>query len=230
MKADEWYAWVLPFAIKPSLLLDREYGFGYGAAEVLDDTKSQGTKVVFALKMTEIPANTPFIAKIEGTEAEDANHNTIVNGLTAEQVKSIRFYNVTIDDALDYVNEKPATGTNPNVQFVGLYEDLTGPTETMKFLAATKKHPHNEFWQGGKKTEGITLVRTNAFLDYDTEANARAAEIFIEELDGTYTAIGGVKAETEDTEGIYNLSGIKLNAAPTQKGIYIQNGKKVLVK
>ena len=230
MKADEWYAWVLPFAIKPSLLFDREYGFGYGAAEVLDDTKSQGTKVVFALKMTEIPANTPFIAKIEGTEAEDANHNTIVNGLTAEQVKSIRFYNVTIDDALDYVNEKPATGTNPNVQFVGLYEDLTGPTETMKFLAATKKHPHNEFWQGGKKTEGITLVRTNAFLDYDTEANARAAEIFIEELDGTYTAIGGVKAETEDTEGIYNLSGIKLNAAPTQKGIYIQNGKKVLVK
>ena len=31
-------------------------------------------------------------------------------------------------------------------------------------------------------------------------------------------------------EGWYTINGMKLNAAPTEKGIYINNGKKVVVK
>ena len=31
-------------------------------------------------------------------------------------------------------------------------------------------------------------------------------------------------------EGWYTVDGMKLDAAPTQKGVYINNGKKVVVK
>ena len=37
-------------------------------------------------------------------------------------------------------------------------------------------------------------------------------------------------AEAVKAEGWYTINGIKLNAAPTQKGIYINNGKKIVVK
>ena len=59
------------------------------------------------------------------------------------------------------------------------------------------------------------------------------ARIFIEEPDGTTTVIKGINADGEaivDNEGWYTLNGVKLQGVPTQKGIYINNGKKVVVK
>ena len=55
----------------------------------------------------------------------------------------------------------------------------------------------------------------------------------IEEEDGTFTAINGVAAEADAAvagEGWYTISGVKLNAQPTEKGIYIFNGKKVAIQ
>lgn len=42
------------------------------------------------------------------------------------------------------------------------------------------------------------------------------------------TAIADVKAQNETSNVWYNLAGMKLNGAPTEKGIYIHNGKKVV--
>ena len=51
---------------------------------------------------------------------------------------------------------------------------------------------------------------------------------------GTVTAINGVTKEVIGTnlnaDGWYTLNGVKLNAAPTEKGIYINNGKKIVIK
>ena len=57
------------------------------------------------------------------------------------------------------------------------------------------------------------------------------ARIIIEEPDGT-TSIMDVRSFNEDmtAEGWYTIEGKKLNAAPTQKGVYIQNGQKVVIK
>ena len=52
--------------------------------------------------------------------------------------------------------------------------------------------------------------------------------------DGDVTAIGTIDTKTGeirfDSEAWYTLDGRKLNAKPTQKGMYIVNGKKVIVK
>jgi hypothetical protein len=55
------------------------------------------------------------------------------------------------------------------------------------------------------------------------------ARIFIEEPDGTVTAIDAVNFNKAEAEGMYNLNGVKVNNA-NRKGVFIQNGKKVINK
>jgi len=48
-------------------------------------------------------------------------------------------------------------------------------------------------------------------------------------LGGT-TGIKGIAADNEDNGAWYTLDGVKVNEKPTAKGLYIHNGKKVIVK
>ena len=63
---------------------------------------------------------------------------------------------------------------------------------------------------------------------------ARNMTFYFEELDGSTTAIKSVNVDDLNgkiaAEGMYNLNGMKLNTVPTQKGVYIMNGKKVVIK
>ena len=61
------------------------------------------------------------------------------------------------------------------------------------------------------------------FKDFDSSA---AAPEFV--VNGNPTKIEGIQIITDDGQ-LYNLKGQKIDN-PTQKGVYIQNGKKVVVK
>lgn len=65
------------------------------------------------------------------------------------------------------------------------------------------------------------------------KVNTNAPELTIvfvddENADGNLTGIENVKAESQNSDAIYNLQGVRVNNA--QKGIYIMNGKKVVIK
>lgn len=216
MDKDEWYAYVLPFEVTPRML-SNDNVWGYAAMETLDLNKSSEKSILFELQMFKVEPNTPFIVKID-------------KDLTAAEAKAIVLNNVTIDKEFDYLNDTPASEGN-GVSFVGQYESTVGFGANQMYLAKVKGYDHREFWRGGEKSASVAFVSTNACLEF-TDANAAAgARVYIEEEDGTVTAIGGVESDaTVDSEGWYNVSGIKLNAAPTQKGIFIKDGKKVLVK
>ncbi len=224
MDKDEWYAWVLPFAVKPSALF-KDGVFGYGAAEILDASKSKGENVVFSLQIAkEIPANTPFIVKVE-------------KDMTAAQVNALVFNDVEIAK-MDYLTDDPSTDAD-GVSFVGLYWDYKGPKANERYLAKVTPTDapadyvaHRDFWPGGEKSKGVTLVRTNAFLQFASAEQAAKARIYIENEDGTLTAINGVDADAEVAygEGWYTITGIKLDAEPTTSGTYIFNGKKVFIQ
>lgn len=85
-------------------------------------------------------------------------------------------------------------------------------------------------------TNTWNIVPFEGFIDQSgNDAQAPEAAIFImEELDGSTTAIKGVEIDNingvQNAEGLYNLNGMKLMSVPTQKGVYIQNGKKVIIK
>ena len=70
---------------------------------------------------------------------------------------------------------------------------------------------------------GIEVPANNAYLAVPTTTDAKEV-IF---LGGETTGINNVDAAAE-TGDLYNLSGVKVKKA--QKGVYIQNGKKVIIK
>jgi hypothetical protein len=53
--------------------------------------------------------------------------------------------------------------------------------------------------------------------------------VFIEEMDGT-TGIKNINSETLTDNRYFNLNGQRIEGQPSQKGVYIKNGKKVLMK
>ena len=234
MTPNEWYEWVLPFDVKPRDLFSTPYfvtdevvesRWGYGAIDILDVDKSKNGQVVFDITVNTIPANTPFLVKID-------------KNLSSADCGTIEFDNVVIDPNATYADEEGnavnpvASATDESVNFVGLYDDKDGLADNEMALMIAGTKPHREFYRGKTgqpNMDAFRLIRTKAFLEFPTAADAVKAQIIIEEADGSYTAINGVEANgTISTEGIYNLSGQRVNKA--QKGIYIKDGKKVLVK
>lgn len=223
MAKDDWYAWVLPFKVvqKDFFSTPIDYDdendeyitrWGYGAMETLDVEKTTDKHVSFALNViAPIEANTPFIVKVD-------------KDITADEMAEIELPNKVVE----YV-ENPVAGKEGCVQFVGLYEAKDDFDMTTRVL---RRIPTNddplEFWPG----VGAKLTETNAYLQFPTEEAAAGARIYIEEPDGSVTAIQGVvKNNVENNaEGVYNLNGMKIQGAPIQKGVYIQNGKKVVIK
>ena len=214
MKANDWYAWVLPFEVKQRDFFRGEGTWGYGAMETLDEAKTTDKTVSFTLTVQPIAANTPFLVKVD----ED---------ITADQMKAIAIEGVTIGE-FDYLDADPASGSENTVQFVGLYDKKKGFDETTRYLRRVPNaSAPMEFWPGGANSANVTLPQTFAYLQFPTAAAASEAKIYIQEPDGTYTAINGVEANVTGSEAIYNLSGQRVNKA--QKGVYIMDGKKVLI-
>ena len=80
------------------------------------------------------------------------------------------------------------------------------------------------YW--GEDNGGVFTVKAGtAYLAVPAVPNTASVKGFL--LDGTPTAIEGVEAEN-NTDVIYNLSGQRVQKA--QRGLYIVNGKKLMVK
>ena len=160
-----------------------------------------GADVKFGLELSELKANEPFLVKPASA----------VNG-------DVTFAGVTVVDATP-------TKVVGDAQFIGTYKTIT--------IAAPAEGYSNWAMQGGKfnnigsATPNLDALR--AYLLLNTTSNAR---IFVEEIDGSTTAIAGINADGElvPAQGWYTVNGVKLEGVPTQKGIYINNGKKIVVK
>lgn len=76
---------------------------------------------------------------------------------------------------------------------------------------------------------GESGAKTNLFFEYDVEQYGMIWPLIKDDsLTGVTTGIKNVNVETVQ-EGIYTLQGVKVSA-PSTKGIYIVNGKKVIIK
>lgn len=105
------------------------------------------------------------------------------------------------------------------VDYVGVYNPTT--LANGDFFLATKDGVQQIFQSEGKND---TVKGFRAYFQKKTDAPVKAA-LFI---DGVATAIEGINADANNDATIFNLAGQRVNKA--QKGIYIVNGKKVIVK
>ena len=211
LPAGKWSTLVLPFDITPLEFCNMTGISQYAIFNKLTSANASTNVVRFSLEQENLPANTPFLVKAP---------------------KAIDLDKVEFTDRIMNYEETP-TATVSQAKFIGSYVDV----ENIEGGA-------NKMWWS--KSAGNFVKATNngeaaafpnycfhAYLVLDSSFSADAnVRILVEEADGTVTAISNIDAEgvAVPAEGWYTINGVKLQGAPTQKGIYINNGKKIVVK
>ena len=212
LREQVWTAMVLPFN---TTVREISQAFGYAVVDkfIADGTSSD---MNFKIYMGEIPAYTPFLVKTD----EALNLNTVI--FEGKQI-------VKLTDAL----KTRLTESNAAYNFIGTYksEILTGNFWAISTQMTKDNFKFNLFENADAKNADYTFPAMNAVIRAK-DGSTTAPVIFIEEADGTTTAINGIDADGEvvKADGWYNLNGVKLQGVPTQKGIYINGGKKVVIK
>ena len=217
LKKGQWNAMWLPFN---TTVAEVSEALGYALVDMLkEDATSDDLN--FKIQMGEIPAYTPFLVK------------------TAETINMAG----VADDPATTVDESQAPVVFGGVTIVAPIEaNMTKANKSYEFKSNLVKQVIGQsFWTTGSKmaddafefnkySATATLKSLRAYV-IAKDGSASAPRIFIEEADGTTTAINAVESEIgSNAEGWYTIGGMKLQGAPSQKGIYIQNGKKVIVK
>ena len=212
--AQTWNTMVLPFEVS---VADLSYALGYAIVNRVDATKTTEGNVVFKLEMDKIPANEPFCVK------------------TSQAIAGTKV--ITFPNDVKIVapsSEYPSVDAGQGYKFVGVYKgfEINNTTPDYYFLRGD-----NVKWAnlGSTSTNTWQVVPFDAYIDQSgAAASARELTFTFEEIDGTTTAIKAVEADvvSKDSvkEGWYTIGGMKLQSAPTQKGVYINNGKKIIVK
>ena len=222
--AKQWNTLVLPFDISVAEL---SQAFGYAIVNVVDPSKTTENNVQFKLEMDEVKANTPFTIKtakkLKDTDAAKCITTTgIIN------------FPGTYEIAAPTAAQKAGVNAGMGYKFVPVYETLTvDNTKTaLRFLLG-----NNANWAkiGESSTATWDIVPFAAYVDLTAAAAPEMVTFTFQELDGSTTTVkaiesGLAKANGYANDGWYNLNGVKMQGAPSQKGVYIQNGKKVVLK
>ena len=227
MYADKWYAMVLPFDVTVYELAHNF--FEYAVINVLDESNTKENVIAFKLQATgTIKANTPFCVKLGdmgqvNPETGDADLPLVVKNLDQMYfenkliVKPADFENIYVEDA-------------SGVRFYGSYDGKLGfKANEYFFTTSSKVSTYNNYYYGSEYN--TTWLRPSGSFLYTPEA-AGARTIIMQEEDGSFTAIESIEnmSKVNTAEGWFTTNGVKLNAQPTQKGVYIHNGKKIVVK
>jgi hypothetical protein len=223
MNGGEWYAYVFPVEVSLVDLVTK-----LNTYVVVNTLKSSTmdeageVTVKFAVEMNKIPAGVPFLIK----PAADKNWNVITGGniFTGKIAKTIT----------DVVTDKATlTGTYEvgTVQWGYELDGTTADADAKYRWLAHKEYKGDNNWKN-PKSNAHTLAPMEAYLVLDPAATK--ARVLVEDLDenGT-TAIKSLSVDDVNglnVKGWYSVNGMKLQGAPTQKGIYIKDGKKVIIK
>ena len=122
--------------------------------------------------------------------------------------------------------------TEETADNVTAYAGFTGTLTATTIPASTATQTNYAF--NGKQfvyvKNSIDVAANKAWLEVGTPNSARTLTIVFDDSNAT-----GLKAIDNgqlimDNDDWYDLNGRKLNAAPKRKGVYIKNGKKVVVK
>jgi hypothetical protein len=212
---DTWQACVLPFDVTPAQISD---AFGYAAVDVFDEDRTTGDEIHFSLKVTgNIEAGTPFLFKADNKRNFDGTAKDEEGNLLP-----VVFNDVKVANTADL--NPVVVDQDTKVKFIGTFKATTLENEGYCYMSQGT-------WYDTMDGKKYNIKPLRAYLDLTEKVGGSAARIFIEEPDGT-TSIMDINSFNNmlNADSWYTIEGKKLNAAPTQKGVYIQNGKKVVIK
>ena len=208
LKADVWNTICLPFAMSAAQITSA-FGAGTEVAEFTGATYEASGLTVTSISVkfspvTSMSANIPYIIKVP----------TVMSSFTVSGV-----------NIETYTNDLTKSVTNAysmQDKFIGTY------ASSMKIPDKGLYISNNQFkYSGGNAT--LKCFRAYFNLAYPLAGyNTTSAPAITFDFDGT-TGISAVSGKVEKMSGeVYNLHGQRV--AHGTKGVYIQNGKKVIMK
>ena len=169
-----------------------------------------------------VPALTPLLVRTSEAYAAEETQKSYYPAVTTKKV--------TVTD--EYVTTLLA---NNNLEYYRTNEGMTSSKKLVNpyyyKLSVDNEGNNPGFYWGA--ADGAAFVMKNGSTAYlaCSVANEAAAAYFIDE-NGEVTAIEGAPVAGQLTEDavIYNLQGVRMNTKNLQRGIYIINGRKTVVK
>jgi len=200
---DKWYTLCLPFDVD----LTAEGSLQGVTAKTLQGVTNEGSTVTltFGDPVEKLEAGKPYIVKLP-------------DGAT-DNIDKLLFEGATINKTLNDVAVSGGT-------FKGTYAPVQWAENTKNVLFLQ----NNQFFYP-KTAAYVNAFRGYIELDADVPV-AATAKIIVDFGDEETTGIGAALNENgEMTNDVwYTLQGVQLDGKPAEKGIYIVNGKKVVVK
>ena len=211
-KDNSWNTLCLPFSISSFAETPLEGAMVKTLTSATFDETSGTLTLDFSTNdLTTIEAGKPYIVKWGAT--------------SPNYVENPVFYNVTISST------SPTDIEGEAANFHGLYDayNTNGADKTMLYLAADNML----YWPDAEMTIGafrafFQLKGITAGTPADAANGGRIIVLNFGD-DSQISGIINVEHNTQPRDGWYDLSGRKLNSKPTRVGVYISNGKRVVV-
>jgi hypothetical protein len=206
---DNWDVLCLPFDVSPAQLSN---AFGYVAVARLIENSNDGDIHFEVTVSGTIPAGMPFLMNVGDTYKTKDNFKKVVafTGMTVKAVEAT----TTVSDA---------SGN----RFISTFSPVELSGSKVLYLS-------DGAWLDAG--EPITLKPLRCYIDFSSNTLTERPQIIVEDA-GT-SAIIEVDSFTEEESlrkgrlynGWYTLTGTRLTETPTTKGIYIHQGRKVIIK
>ena len=236
-KDGEWNTLCLPFDVTAEQLADPNHPF-YGAIIRELDTEGfyktnektgydigTGTLYLYFKATSVITAGVPCLIKWEKADGyEDAD-------LATRDVTSPVIEDVTIDYGLEAQGRMTVTSEDGNVSFLGTYSPMhveagnphllfLGVGNTLYMQRTDKAGTHRSLRACFRLNDSPAAGVRRIVMNLDEEKTTGIEEV----TDSTPSTLNSQSSEW------WTLSGVKLEKMPTEKGVYICNGTKVMIK
>ncbi len=151
-------------------------------------------------------------------DATTVNFNTAETKITANVPVLVKATKASTEIKVDNVTVKTgeAKAAGTNFDFVGNYAGQVTIAAGDWFVSGGKLY---------ESTGATTIKGFRAYLKDKNPAGSGEVKLYI---DGVATAISEINADVQESGVIYNLAGQRVSKAT--RGIYVKNGKKVVVK
>lgn len=158
----------------------------------------------------------------------EAGKPYIVKWTSGQDIVDPEFVGVTVKNTA-------AETINPNgaVSFVGSYDPVSIGSEdkTKLYMGVNSDNESTLYYPSGAMTIGACRAYFQLNNGIVAGNPANGVRSIVLNFDDEATGIVSIAQETEIVkEGWFSLNGMKLDKQPTTKGLYIQNGRKVIVK
>jgi hypothetical protein len=206
---DNWDVLCLPFDVTPAQLSN---AFGYAAIARLVKESNDGD-IHFELSVSgTIPAGTPFLMNVGDTYKTKDNFRKVVT-FTSMTVKPVEA-STTVSDA---------SGN----RFISTFSPVELSGSKVLYLSDGAWHDAGEPFE---------LRPLRCYIDFSGNTTVERPQIIIEDAGSSaiIEVAGFSEGESARKGSLYNgwytLTGTRLTEAPTTKGIYIHQGRKVIIK